>query len=95
MPTQRSVAIQFWTSPAIRSVPSDAKLLALYCMTGPPSNFAGLFTLSWDDCQDYTGLSRKRILAGLVSLMTTQDDGEAFLAYDEQSRLVWICKRIA
>ena len=94
MPTQRSVAVQFWSSPAIRPTSSDAKLLALYCLTGPHSNFAGLFTLSWDDCQDYTALPRKRVASGLEELGNVQGDGEPFLWYDPATRLIWIPKRI-
>jgi hypothetical protein len=95
MPTQRNVAVQFWISPGVRSVPPTTKLFALYCMTSPHSNLAGVFTLSWDDCQDHTGLRRRQILQAIGELSQPQGhDGESFLEYDARTRLLWVRKRL-
>ncbi len=95
MPTQRSVAVQFWASPAIRPTSCGTKLFALFCLIGPQSNFGGLFTLSRDDAADLTRLTWKQITAALEELGQVQADGEPFLSYDPATRLIWIPKRIA
>jgi hypothetical protein len=96
MPTQRQIAVEFWTSRAIRPLPSSAKLLCNYAMTGPQATFIGLYRFSWDDAQDDTKLTTEEITEGLrLAALPQAHDGDPFLRYDPDTRVVWVVKRSA
>ena len=90
MPTQRSVAIRFWTSLSLRGVSPMTRLVMLYCMTCPRSTFIGFFRFSLDDCMDETGLTRKQIEAAMSDAESLE-----FLEWDRHTHYVWVCKRVS
>lgn len=85
----RQISTQFWTSESLRGISAPTRLFLMYTLSGPASNMAGLFRLSWDDCMEDTGLTRGQVEEGLR-------EGEArdFLRYDPERRLVWVINRI-
>jgi len=89
MPTQRSVATRFWTSPSLRNVSPHTKLLMLYCLTCPRSTFIGFFRFSVDDCIDETGLTKRQIEQSMHEAESLE-----FLQWDRETHYVWVCKRV-
>ena len=89
MPTQRSVAVRFWTSLSLQGCSPYARLVMLNCMTGPRSNIAGFFRLSLDDCCLETGLTRRQIVEALHESRQRE-----FLEWDTQTLWVWVRKRV-
>lgn len=96
MPTQRQIAVEFWTSRAIRPLSPYAKLLCNYLMTGPQASFIGIYRFSWDQAQDDLGLTMEEISAALeLSGRPQVHDGDPFLKYDPETRVLWVVKRAA
>jgi len=88
-PSQRSyfpVSPRFWTDPDMLRCSDDAKLLALYLLTGPHRRTEGLFRLPKPYICADLGWTLERLAEPFRELL-----GPAgFLAYDDQAQVVLI-----
>jgi hypothetical protein len=96
MPTQRSIACQFWSSPGILGLSMHATLFAAYVKSAPQSNFIGLYVLNFEDACRYTKARRRsQILQAIKECSQPQaHDGEPYLKYDSESQVIWLVKAI-
>lgn len=95
MPTQRQVSVRFWTSSQVRNATPATRLFMLWAMTGPRATLPGIFRLSWDDAVEDTGLTRKQLGRAIAEASAPGPDGEPFLRFDPETRVLWVCKRLA
>ena len=89
MGNQRSIHTTFWTSTSLSKISPSCRLFLAWTMTGPRSNMAGYFKLSFDDCQDETGLSREELEAAIK-----EGADREFIVFDAANRYLWVKKRI-
>ncbi|MFQ5916173.1 MAG: hypothetical protein ACE5JS_23620 [Nitrospinota bacterium] len=90
MASKRTTETGFWTSMSLKGAGPVNRCFFQWTMTGPRSNYAGLFRLSWDDCMDECELTRRQIQAAL-----TEGARREFICYDQQTRVVWVINRLA
>ena len=95
MPTQRSLATQFWNSPGIITLSKNATLLAAYVKTAPHSNFIGLYVFDWDQCGRETKMKRSEIRNALSECSEPQKhDGSPYLMFDQSTGILWVVKAL-
>lgn len=88
-PSQRSyfpVSPRFWTDPDMLRCSDDAKLLALYLLTGPHRRTEGLFRLPKPYICADLGWTLERLAEPFRELLSPA----GFLAYDDQAQVVLI-----
>lgn len=62
------VHASFWSSDTLRALPDDARFLALYLLTCPHGNIAGVFRLPLAYASEDTGWSTERLRNGFETL---------------------------
>jgi hypothetical protein len=77
----------FWQSPEIRSLPEDARTLALYLLTTPHGNLIGCFRLPDAYAADDLQWTAERVSEGFAKLVEV-----AFVRRDEATKWVFIAK---
>jgi hypothetical protein len=77
----------FWQSPEIRSLPEDARTLALYLLTTPHGNLIGCFRLPDAYAADDLQWASERVSEGFRKL-----EEAAFVRRDEATKWVFITK---
>lgn len=94
MPSYWRVSPRFWTDPAIRRCSDDAKLLALYLLTGPHRRLEGLFRLPKPYACADLGWTMERLAEPFRELLGERFGEPGFMAYDEQAEVVLIRKAL-
>lgn len=94
MPSYYRVSPKFWTDPAIRRCSDDAKLLALYLLTGPHRRLEGLFRLPKPYICADLGWSMERLAEPFKELLAERFGEPGFMAYDEAAEVVLIRKAL-
>lgn len=74
----------FWQSPEIRTLPEDARTLALYLLTSPHGNLIGCFRLPDAYAAEDLQWPIERVAEGFRKLLETQ-----FITRDEATK--WLC----
>lgn len=77
----------FWQSPEIRTLPEDARTLALYLLTSPHGNLIGCFRLPDAYAAEDLQWSIERVAEGFAKLSEV-----AFVTRDEGTKWVFITK---
>lgn len=75
----------FWSSNDISALSDDAKLLALYLISGPHTTMLGCFRLPFGYVQEDLGWSRERVSKGFHELFE-----KGFVTHDKHSQWVLI-----
>lgn len=88
--SNRSVCSMFWTTPTLKGIAPKTRLFLLYCETGPQSNLAGIFRLSWECCRKDSGLTNRDIRTAIAE---ATDRG--FIEYHEECQVLWVIERFA
>jgi len=83
------VHCQFWSSDTMRDVSDDARLLALYLLTCPHGNMAGVFRLPLAYAAEDTGWVSERLSNGFKTL---SDCG--FISRCERTGWTWVRKHL-
>lgn len=79
----------FWSSPSIRGLSDDGKMLALYLLTSPHSNIIGAFRLpDGYACEDLEW-SSERVAKGFAELLSN-----GFANRCETTKWVWVVKHL-
>src|SRR3954447_2562963 len=77
---------RFWIDEKVRTWSDDAKLLALYVLTGPHTELEGIFRLPHAYMIDDLRWPSERLGAALAEL---QDAG--FVKYDDDAQVIFVC----
>jgi hypothetical protein len=85
VPSYYRVSPKFWTDPALRGCSDDARLLALYLLTGPHRRLEGLFRLPKPYICADLGWSAERLAEPFVELLAI-----GFLRYDETAQVALV-----
>jgi hypothetical protein len=94
MPSYFKVFTKFWGDPDMDRCSDDAKLLALYLLTGPHRRSEGLFRLpKLYICSDL-GWTLERLAEPFRELLGEPFGEPGFMAYDEQAQVVLIRKAL-
>jgi hypothetical protein len=88
MPSYYRVYVRFWSDPDIEHCSDDAKLLALYLMTGPHRRLEGLFRLPKAYICGDLGWTSERLAEPFRELLAERSGKPGFIAYDEQAQVV-------
>jgi hypothetical protein len=94
VPSYYRVSPKFWTDPAIRRSSDDAKLLALYLLTGPHRRLEGLFRLPKPYICADLGWSMEQLAEPFKELLAERFGEPGFMAYDEAAEVVLIHKAL-
>jgi hypothetical protein len=85
MPSYYRVSPKFWTDPALRGCSDNARLLALYLLTGPHRRLEGLFRLPKPYICADLGWPAERLAEPFVELLAI-----GFLRYDERAEVALV-----
>lgn len=80
-----SIHTRFWTNFAMQSLSNDAKLLALYLLTGPHTNMLGCFRLPVGYISEDLNWSAQAVVKGLDELLAID-----FAQYDSVHQWIFI-----
>jgi hypothetical protein len=88
MPSYYRVYTRFWSDPDMEHCSDDAKLLALYLLTGPHRRLEGLFRLPKAYICGDLGWTAERLAKPFQELLAERSGKPGFIAYDEQAQVV-------
>jgi hypothetical protein len=81
----RHIEIRLWVLPAFRALKPEGKLVALYVLSGPPTNSVGLYRFSLAAASEDLGISVPAVRRQFAAVRA------AFgWRYDADARVIWI-----
>jgi hypothetical protein len=81
----RHVLVRTWLDPAFTALSPSQKVVALYLLTGPPTNNVGLYRLSLSDASEDFKTPRDTFRRQFTTVLKALD-----WRYDDETRLLWI-----